>query len=134
MGARVRVDLVVARPRLRIFVEVAAQHRQAAVDRMDVGVLEPWRHRPAAQFDDPRPRPDVPADVAIDPHADDPPIAHRHRVRPAPGGVHGGEAATGEDQVGGAVVGHGSSVASTRVRSSHHRMGRDKGRGQTAAR
>ena len=54
-----------ARARLRVLVQVAAEHGQAAVDRMDVGILEAGRHGPAAQLDDPRRRPDVRPDGRV---------------------------------------------------------------------
>ena len=36
----------------------------------------------------------------------DPPVAHGERARPRAGGVHGRDAATGQDEVGGSVDGH----------------------------
>ncbi len=67
---------------------------------------KPGRDGPAAQLDDPRPRPDVRRDRRVRPDGHDPSVAHGDGRRPASGGIHRGDAATGQDEVGGLVSGH----------------------------
>ena len=50
------------------------------------------------------------ADHRVRPDRDDPSIADGQGARPGAGGVHGGDPATGQDEVGGAVGGHRASV------------------------
>ena len=101
---RIRLDHIdLGTPRLRIGVELAPQHRQPAMDRMDVCVLEPGRHGAPAKLDHAGARSDRSADRRVRADGHDPSVAYRRARCPRPGGVHGRDPATTEDEVGGLV-------------------------------
>ena len=91
--------------------QVAAQPADAGTHRVDVGVPETRRHRSAAQLDDTGPRSDPAAHGVVATDRDDPPLADRDGSRERPARVHRGHAATTEDEIGRAVVGHGRRMA-----------------------
>ena len=96
--------------------EIAPKHRETAVDRMDVGILEPGRDRSPAKVDDARSRPDQALDDSIGPHRHDPAITNSEGGRPRACCVHRRDAAVTEDEVGGLVGRHQRSLAGRAVR------------------
>ena len=89
-------------------VELAAQAGEAAVHRVDVGILEPGRDGPAAKLDDARRRTDVARELTVRAGGHDPPAADSERAHPASCGIHGGDASAAQDEIGGLVgrLGH----------------------------
>ena len=99
-------------------VEVAAHPAEARTHRMDVGVTEPGRDRPAAELDDARPRPDPWRCLVIGTDGDDPSVTDRRSAGARPGRVHGLEPPAPQDEVGDVRVG------SHRERMARRRVGR----------
>jgi hypothetical protein len=76
-------------------VELAAQSREAARQRMDVGVLEAGQDHPAGEVDDATTRPDQGLDLERRPDRDDPPGADGDRLGDPAGRIVGLDTAAG---------------------------------------
>ena len=113
MRRGVRRDAVEIVRRRQLLVEIATEHREAAVDGVDVRVLESGRHGPSPQVDDAGARTRELLDRGIGPDRDDPAIADGERRCPATCGVHRGDPARGQDQVGGHAGLQAQGVAGT---------------------
>ena len=111
MRAGVGIDDVEPWPGLRVGVQVAAKHRQPAMDRMDVRVLEAGGHGPPVKLDHAGPRPDQVADRGVVSDGDDALTSHGERRRPRACRIHRRDAATAEDEVGWSVGRHGRAVS-----------------------
>ena len=102
-------------------VEATAQERQTGADRVDVGVAEAGRDRPAAQLDDPRPRSDR---ASRPPCRRRPPRSGRRgrrwrSPRSAAGPSSGSGRPTGRGRLGGTIVGgHGGEDGTDAARPS----------------
>ncbi len=86
--------------------EVAAELVEPRGAGVAMGVLEPRQQRPAAQLDDPRPRADPLANVAIGADRHDPARSHGDRFRLRPDRVDGVDSSAAEDEVGGGFGRH----------------------------
>ena len=62
--------------------EVALEHVDARRYRMDVRVLEPGDQHPPGEVDHLGPRADGGSDVVVRADERDPPVPHRHGLRP----------------------------------------------------
>ena len=80
---------------------------------------KPGRHGPTTQLDDACRRADVRPDARIGPDRHDPTVPDGQGARPGPGGIHRGDPATGQDEVGG-----GSTVIEASGRDGAGRGGR----------
>lgn len=86
--------------------QVTLQTCHSGLDRVNVSVAEAGRHRSAAQVDHARLRPDQRLDVGIGTDARDPAVADRDRRGDPSTGVHGGDTAGAEDEIGWSLDGH----------------------------
>lgn len=100
MGGRVVGDRGEVRQRIGQAMEVALARQHAAVDRVDVRVLEARQQRLALQLDHPRARADEVAYVGRAPDLDDPAVSHGHRVRGGSAVHHALDAGAQEHEVG----------------------------------
>jgi hypothetical protein len=84
-------------------VKVAAEPTDAAVERMDVRVLEAWNEQAAVEGDDPRPRPDPRRDIALAADGEDPAGLDGDRFSPRTSRIDRVDVAAPEDEFGGGV-------------------------------
>ena len=90
--------------------QVAAQAVEARGHRVDMGVTEPWRDRPAAELDDSRAGSDPAAERRIGADGGDPPVDDRERLGRAPRRVHRRDPPATKHEVGRPIVKHEASM------------------------
>jgi hypothetical protein len=83
---------------------------------MDVSILEAGRHGPPAELDDSRLSPDQRGHRRIRADGDDPAVSRGEGARPGTGGIHRGDAAATQDEVGWMVDRHRPSLPGRSVR------------------
>ena len=84
--------------------QVAAQAVEAGGHRVDMGVAEAGRDRPAAEVDDPRARADPATERRVRADGGDPPVDDRQRLGNLSGRIHRGDPPATEDEVGRPIV------------------------------